>query len=64
MLPLLIGLAIAVGFALLTGSVYGLDALAHGGWSVLVLWGLVAGPALMWVVSADHRRSSQRRPQA
>ena len=63
MLPLLIGLTIAFGFALLTGSVYGLDALAHGSWSVLVLWGLVAGPALMWIVSADYRGSSRRRPR-
>jgi hypothetical protein len=61
MLPLSIGLAMAVGFALLTGSVYGLDALAHGGWSVLVLWGLVAGPALMWLVSSDDRRRGPRR---
>lgn len=60
MLPLSIGLAMAVGFALLTGSIYGLDALAHGGWSVLVLWGLVAGPTLMWIVSADDRRSRAR----
>jgi hypothetical protein len=47
MLPFAIGLTLAVGFGLLTGSIYGVESLFREPWIMLVLWGLVAGPALM-----------------
>lgn len=56
MLPLSIGLAIACGFAALAGATYGFEELLSGSWSILVVWGLIAGPALMLVASRDHNR--------
>jgi hypothetical protein len=47
MLPFVIGLSAAFGFALLTGSVYGTDALFSEPWSLMVLWGLVVGSGMM-----------------
>ena len=47
MLPFTIGLTLAVGFGLLTGSIYGIESLFREPWIMLVLWGLVVGPALM-----------------
>jgi hypothetical protein len=47
MLPFAIGLTLAVGFGLLTGSVYGVETLFSEPWVMLVLWGLVTGPAMM-----------------
>lgn len=63
MLPLSIGILIAFGFAGLAGSIYGFDQLLTGSWLLLVLWGLIAGPALM--AFADRERSDRsRRPKA
>jgi hypothetical protein len=47
MLPFAIGLSTAFGFALLTGSVYGMDVLLSEPWSLSVLWGLVVGSGMM-----------------
>jgi hypothetical protein len=47
MLPFAIGLMLAVGFGLLTGTVYGVESLFSEPWVMLVPWGLVTGPALM-----------------
>ncbi|MCF7976515.1 MAG: hypothetical protein K9L82_00605 [Chromatiaceae bacterium] len=61
MLPLSIGIAIAVGFAALAGSTYGFDELLSGSWLLLVVWGLIAGPVLMFVAGSEDRNSSWRR---
>lgn len=60
MLPLMIGLLIAGAFAGLTAGVYGLELLLYGTWPVLVLWGLVAGPVMMFAVSGDRRGRERR----
>lgn len=65
MLPLSIGIAIAVGFAALAGFTYGFDELLSGSWLLLVIWGLIAGPALMFVAGSRDRNGSWRdRPKA
>jgi hypothetical protein len=51
----MIGLLIAGAFAGLTGAVYGVELLLYGTWPVLVLWGLIAAPAMMYAVSGDRR---------
>ena len=50
MLPLLIGLSTAAVFGLVTGSIYGVDALVQEPWVVLVFWGLITGSAMMTLV--------------
>lgn len=62
MLPFAIGLMLAVGFGLLTGAVYGVESLFSEVWVMLVLWGLVTGPALMLFAapSLDGARSRRR----
>jgi hypothetical protein len=64
MLPLSIGIAIAFGFAALAGSTYGFDELTSGSWPLLVVWGLIAGPALMFVAGRNNRGSWRRGPKA
>jgi hypothetical protein len=63
MLPLSIGIVIAFGFSVLAGSIYGFDEVARGTWPVLVVWGLITGPALMFVVSRDRSRPWRRGPK-
>lgn len=53
MLPVAIGLSLAGSFALLTGSVYGAEALAREPWIMLVLWGLITGSCLMAIAARD-----------
>lgn len=53
MLPFAIGLSAAFGFALLTGSFYGMDVLLSEPWSLLVLWGLVVGSGMMSLVGPN-----------
>ncbi len=55
MLPFAIGLTLAVGFGLLTGSIYGVESLFSEPWIMLVLWGLVTGPALMTFATSRSR---------
>jgi hypothetical protein len=57
MLPLSIGIVIALGFASLVGSIYGVEQLVQGAWPMLVVWGLIAGPALMSFAGQGSRRS-------
>lgn len=54
MLPLSIGLLIAFGFAGLAGSIYGFNQLLSASWLLLVVWGLIAGPALMMFAAREH----------
>ncbi len=61
MLPLSIGILIAFGFAALAGSTYGFDELLSGSWLFLVVWGLIAGPALMLFASRERNRAASRR---
>jgi hypothetical protein len=57
MLPFSIGIAIALGFASLVSSIYGFEQLVRGAWPMLVVWGLVAGPALMFFAEGTERRA-------
>jgi hypothetical protein len=56
-LPFSIGIAIALGFASLVSSIYGFEQLVRGAWPMLVVWGLVAGPALMFFAEGTERRA-------
>ena len=56
MLPFTIGLTLAAGFGLLAGSIYGVESLFSEPWVMLVLWGLVVGPALMTFANPGSRR--------
>ncbi len=60
MLPLSIGILIAIGFAVLAGSTYGFDEFLSVSWLVLVVWGLIAGPALM-LLAGWGRQGAWRR---
>lgn len=57
MLPLSIGIVLALGFVSLTGSVYGFDQFLQGAWPLMVVWGLIAGPALMFAANKRRGRS-------
>jgi hypothetical protein len=61
MLPLSIGFSIALGFIGVAGSIYGFDLLLQGSWPLLVVWGLIAGPLLMFVAQSDRDDHSRRR---
>ena len=56
MLPFKIGLTMALGFALMTGFVYGPQALVGDAWVWLTLFGLISGSGLM---ALSGRRASQ-----
>ncbi len=56
MLPLNLGLSIAVGFALLVGGIYGADALVTSPWAAMVFWGLILGSGLMTLVGRGLAR--------
>ncbi len=60
MLPFAIGLTLAVGFGLLTGSIYGVESLFSEPWIMLVLWGLVDRPRADDVRNVPARRSEIR----
>jgi len=64
MLPLSIGLMMAVAFVSLAGSVYGFDQVFQGAWSFLVVWGLVAGPALMFIAHGEGRAAPRPHPRS
>ena len=61
MLPLLIGLSTAALFGLVTGSVYGAEALVQETWVVLVFWGLITGSAMMTLVRSRTESRGDRR---
>lgn len=61
MLPLSIGASLALGFVGLTCSVYGCEQLSAGSWPLLVVWGLLAGPAMMLAAQRDARIGRPRR---
>jgi hypothetical protein len=56
MFPLSIGIAMALGFVSLASSIYGLEHLVQAVWPMLVVWGLLAGPALMFLADDGERR--------
>jgi hypothetical protein len=60
MLPLSIGIAMAVGFTALAGSTYGFEEIFSGSWPFLVVWGLIAGPVLMFVAGRGDHDSDRR----
>jgi len=47
MLPISIGVSLALAFSLLAGAVYGPQALAGEPWVLLTQIGLLAGPVMM-----------------
>jgi hypothetical protein len=61
MLPVLIGIAIASAFVALTGWVYGFGQFQDGLWPLLVIWGLIVGPAMMFVSQGEGRDERRRR---
>jgi hypothetical protein len=52
---------LAVVFVALAGSVYGFDQVFQGAWSFLVVWGLIAGPVLMFIADREGRQAPRQR---